>query len=176
MSVKSESSAMKPVTKRAQAKAVRSRHAPHDEPIVSRSVSQRSAHHAERDDYRPDRAFDPVIWSEAERLTRQYQVVLHCEEDHWYGRGLELPKVFADGATANECVAETRNAMQGVVAFLIESGKSPPAPANEGARKQQVNVRLTAEERLLFESAARRKGFAGLSDFFRSAASVDAAR
>jgi predicted RNase H-like HicB family nuclease len=125
---------------------------------------------------RPDRAFDPAVWSEAERLVSQYQVVLHCEADHWYGRGLEFPKVFADGATAEECVAETRKAMQGVVAFLIESGKSPPAPAREGTRHQQVNVRLTAEERLLFESAARRKGFAGLSDFFRSAATNEAAR
>ena len=125
---------------------------------------------------RPDRAFDPAAWAEAERLVGQYQVVLHCEDDHWYGRGLEFPKVFADGATADECVVETRQAMQGVVAFLIESGKSPPAPAREGARHQQVNVRLTSEERLLFESAARRKGFAGLSDFFRSAATNEAAK
>ncbi len=125
---------------------------------------------------RPDRAFDPAVWSEADRLVRQYQVILHCEDDHWYGRGLEFPKVFADGETADECVTETRKAMQGVVAFLIESGKSPPAPAREGTRHQQVNVRLTAEERLLFESAARRKGFAGLSDFFRSAATNEAAR
>jgi predicted RNase H-like HicB family nuclease len=58
---------------------------------------------------------------------------------------LKFPKVFADGVTADECVAETRKAMQGVVAFLIESGKSPPAPAREGARHQQVNVRLTSE-------------------------------
>lgn len=125
---------------------------------------------------RPDRAFDPDVWTEAERLVWQYQVILHCEDDHWYGRGLEFPKVFADGETADECVAETRKAMQGVVAFLIESGKSPPAPAREGARHQQVNVRLTSEERLLFESAARRKGFAGLSDFFRSAATNEAAK
>ena len=123
-----------------------------------------------------DRPFDSAAWSEAERLVCQYQVVLHCEDDHWYGRGLEFPKVFADGENADECVAETRKAMQGVVAFLIESGKSPPAPAREGARLQQVNVRLTSEERLLFESAARRKGFAGLSDFFRSAATNEAAK
>ena len=60
---------------------------------------------------RPDRAFDPDVWAEAERLVWQYQVILHCEDDHWYGRGLEFPKVFADGETADECVAETRKAM-----------------------------------------------------------------
>ena len=141
---------------------------------LKNSATKRVASNAKSQ--RPDRAFDPGVLSEAERLVWQYQVILHCEDDHWYGRGLEFPKVFADGETANECVAETRKAMQGVVAFLIESGKSPPAPAREGARHQQVNVRLTAEERLLFESAARRKGFAGLSDFFRSAATNEAAR
>ena len=125
---------------------------------------------------RRNRPPDPVAWLEAERLVSQYQVILHCEGGRWYGRGFEFPKVFADGATADECVAETRKAMQGAAALLIESGKSPPAPAREGTRHQQVNVRLTAEERLLFESAARRKGFAGLSDFFRSAATNEAAR
>ena len=140
-----------------------------------KSKSSATKKPATRTTKRPDRSFDPAAWSEAERLVQQYQVVLHCEDGNWYGRGLEFPKVFADGATADECVAETRKAMQGVVAFLIESGKSPPAPAREGARHQQVNVRLTSEERLLFESAARRKGFAGLSDFFRSAATNEAA-
>jgi predicted RNase H-like HicB family nuclease len=142
--------------------------------VKSKSSATKKA--ALRTSKRLDRPFDPAVWSEAERLVRQYQVVLHCEDDHWYGRGLEFLQVFADGDTADECVAETRKAMQGVVAFLIESGRSPPAPAREGARHQQVNVRLTAEERLLFESAARRKGFAGLSDFFRSAATKEAAQ
>lgn len=87
-----------------------------------------------------------------------------------------FPKVFADGVTAEECVAETRKAMQGMVPFLTESGKSPPTPAREGTRHQQVNVRMTSEERLLFESAARRKGFAGLSDFCHSAATIEAAK
>ena len=140
------------------------------------SVTKRPATRTNKSAIGKDRPFDSAAWSESERLVCQYQVVLHCEDDHWYGRGLEFPKVFADGATADECVAETRKAMQGVVAFLIESGKSPPAPAREGARHQQVNVRLTSEERLLFESAARRKGFAGLSDFFRSAATNEAAK
>ena len=71
----------------------------------------------------------PIPYPEAERLVQQYQVVLHCEEGHWYGRGLEFPKVFADGETTDECVVETRKAMQGVVAFLIESGISKSTSA-----------------------------------------------
>ncbi len=33
-----------------------------------------------------------------------------------------------------------------------------------------MNVRLTADEKVLLEATARRKGYGGLSDFFRAAA------
>lgn len=39
-----------------------------------------------------------------------------------------------------------------------------------GKRTQQVNVRLTPEEKVILEGTARRKGFEGLSDFIRAAA------
>jgi uncharacterized protein (DUF1778 family) len=52
----------------------------------------------------------------------------------------------------------------------LENGQRPSTPAREGARTAQVNVRLTSEEKTLFEAAAKRKGFSGLSDFVRAAA------
>jgi hypothetical protein len=55
----------------------------------------------------------------------------------------------------DQCVADTREAFVGVVAYLIEQGQRPPAPAQAGTRSEQVNVRLTAEEKLLLEAAAR---------------------
>jgi uncharacterized protein (DUF1778 family) len=42
-------------------------------------------------------------------------------------------------------------------------------------RTQQVNVRLTAEEKALLESRAHSRGFTGLSDFIRAVV-IDAAR
>ena len=110
------------------------------------------------------------MMAEARRIVERYHVVLSQENEEWYGRGLELPHVFADGATAEACVANTREALATAVAYLLEQGQRPPAAASEGTRTEQVNVRLTAEERLLLESAARRKGFTGMSDFVRSAA------
>ncbi len=61
------------------------------------------------------------------------------------------------------------------MACLLEDGQKPPTPAREGTRTQQVNVRLTAEEKAVLETTAKRKGFKGLSDFLRSAA-LDAVR
>jgi uncharacterized protein (DUF1778 family) len=56
------------------------------------------------------------------------------------------------------------------VAYLLEEGQRPPTSAREGTRTAQVNVRLTAEEKVLLEATAKRKGFSGLSDFVRAAA------
>jgi predicted RNase H-like HicB family nuclease len=117
-----------------------------------------------------DRPFDPEVLSQAHLIADQYQVIVRNEAGHWYGRGLELPNVFGDGPNAAECVDDTRDALAGAIAFMIEQGQRPPAPAHAGTRSEQVNVPLTAEEKLLLEAAAKRKGFSGLSDYLRSAA------
>jgi predicted RNase H-like HicB family nuclease len=117
-----------------------------------------------------DRPFPPDVLKEAKRIAGQYQVILSCEEGHWYARGLELPHVFADGKTVNQCMEDAREALCGAVALMLEEGQRPPAPARVGTRTQQVNVRVTPEEKVLLESTAKRKGYTGLSDFLRAAA------
>ena len=121
-----------------------------------------------------DRPFAPEILSKAQQVVEQYQVILRFEDGEWYGRGLELPHVFGDGKTPEECVNSTREALIAAVAYLLEQDQRPPTPAREGTRTEQVNVRLTAEEKVILETTARRKGFQGLSDFVRAAA-LDAA-
>jgi predicted RNase H-like HicB family nuclease len=117
-----------------------------------------------------DRPIDAGVAAKAKAIAQEYQVILVCEDGHWYGRGLELPGVHGDGKTVAQCVANTREAFCGWLAYLIENGQHPPTPAREGARTAQVNVRLTAEEKALLEVTAKRKGFSGLSDFVRAAA------
>jgi predicted RNase H-like HicB family nuclease len=117
-----------------------------------------------------DRPFDAKIMAKAKKIAEQYQVILTFEDGRWYGRGLELPGIHGDGKTVDQCVKNTREAFAGWVAYLLEEGQRPPAPAREGTRTTQVNVRLTAEEKVLLEATAKRKGFTGLSDFVRAAA------
>lgn len=121
------------------------------------------------------RPFAPKVLAEAQQVAADYQVIVQSENGHWYGRGLEMPHVFGDGKTAEACVEDTLSALTAAVAFLIESGQSPPPPTREGRRTQQVNVRLTAEEKVVLETTAKRKGYQGLSDFMR-AASLEATR
>jgi predicted RNase H-like HicB family nuclease len=84
------------------------------------------------------------------------------------GYSIELPHCYGDGKTPDECVADTREAIIAVVGYMLEEGQVPPAPAREERRNQQINIRLTAEEKLLLEDAARRQGFRGISDFMRN--------
>jgi predicted RNase H-like HicB family nuclease len=119
---------------------------------------------------RIDRSFDAKILRAAKELAARYQVVLQWEDEEFYGRGFELPLVMAGGKTADECVANTREALTGVVAYMLETGKSPPAPASDAARSVQVNIRVTLTEKAALEQAAQRGGFRGISDYMRHAA------
>lgn len=123
-----------------------------------------------------DRPFAREVLTRAREVVAQYQVILSREDEHWYGRGLELPHVFGDGATPAKCIADTEEALVGAVALMLEEGEKPPVPAREGTRSQQVNIRLTVEEKQLLEREARRKGFTGVSDFVRTAALESAGR
>jgi len=116
-----------------------------------------------------DRPFDRRVLDEARRLANSYQIILHEEDGEYYGRALELPNVMNDGKTADACVRATRDILTTAIAYLLESGERPPAPASEGKRTEQVNIRVTPEEKLLLEEAARSKGFRGISDYVRAA-------
>jgi len=118
---------------------------------------------------RIDRPFDPALFRRARKIADNYQIVIQSEDGEYYGRGLEMPFIMSDGKTPDECVRATRDALTAAVAYLLESGKTPPIAATENARNEQVNIRLTTEEKLLLEEAARSKGFRGISDYVRNA-------
>jgi predicted RNase H-like HicB family nuclease len=110
------------------------------------------------------------VLKQARAIADKYQIILQFEDGEYYGRGLEMPYVMNDGKTPDACVQSTRESLAVAVATLLEAGDVPPAPASEGKRTEQVNVRLTPEEKLLLQEASRSKGFRGLGDFVRSAA------
>jgi predicted RNase H-like HicB family nuclease len=117
-----------------------------------------------------DRPFDPKFLKQATTMASRYQVVLQFEEGEYFGRSLEMPLVMGDGKTADECVASVREALAVTIAYMLEEGQTPPAPAAEQTRSQQVNIRLTSSERAILEQTARRRGFRGVSDYMRNAA------
>ena len=115
--------------------------------------------------------FKESIVRKAKTLVADYRIILERHDRLGFiGCSVELPTVFADAKTPEQCYKATEEALMVAVATMIESGQRPPPPASAGRRTEQVNVRLTAEEKLLFSNAAMNLGFKGISDFIRNSA------
>ncbi len=122
--------------------------------------TKRSKNSAKAESLDPARPFDPAVLKNAARIASHYTVLVSPEPDVGYlGRILEMPYVMADGKTRNECSDQTLEAATTVVASMIERGEAPPAPASDEKRSEQLNIRLSAMEKLQLESAAQQKGF-----------------
>jgi predicted RNase H-like HicB family nuclease len=112
----------------------------------------------------------PQYIARAKPIADKYQIVISFEDGEYYGRGVELPFAFGDGKTVEQCVRSTREAFVAAVGSLLQDGFTPPAPASEGKRDQQVNIRLSSEEKLLLETKAKQSGAAGISEYIRAVA------
>lgn len=100
----------------------------------------------------------------------EYRVVLHQTADgRVTGRGLELPGVIVTRATADACLEACRRAMAVAVAVLLREGGRPPSPMVEQKLEEQINFRVTREDRLRIEGASHAAGFRGVSEFVRNA-------
>ena len=117
-----------------------------------------------------NREFDSGILAKAKKIVEKYEVIMSFEDGQWYGKGLEMPLVFGDGKTPDECIKNTKEALTATIAHLLEIGEAVPPPASEGKRTEQVNVRLTVEEKAILGATARSQGFKGLGDFLRARA------
>jgi predicted RNase H-like HicB family nuclease len=115
--------------------------------------------------------FKESIVRKARKIVADYRIILERNDRLGYiGSSVELPTVFADAKTPEKCYRTVEDALMVAVATMIECGQRPPQPASAGMRTEQVNVRLTAEEKLLFSNAATNLGFKGISDFIRNTA------
>ena len=135
------------------------------------SKSSKNSSKSEAKSKRLKKPFKESVLSKAKKIAEEYRIILERNERLGFlGSSVELPTVFADAGTPEECYKATQEALMVAVATMIECGQRPPQPASAGKRTEQVNVRLTAEEKLLFENAAMNFGFKGISDFIRNSA------
>ena len=117
--------------------------------------------------------FDKSILAAAKRIVDAYDIVMRREEGEWIGHALEYPEAIGVGKTVQQCMEETRKSLLVGVASMLEDGQTPPVPARQNVRSEQVNLRLTPEEKAVLESRSRTKGFRGIADYVRAAALVD---
>ena len=111
------------------------------------------------------------VLNKAKKISDEYCITIEKNPKLGYiGSAVEFPTVFADAETPEACYKATKEALMVAVATMIECGQRPPQPASAELRTEQVNVRLTAKEKLLFANAAMSLGFKGISDFIRNSA------
>jgi predicted RNase H-like HicB family nuclease len=111
-----------------------------------------------------------MILQRATEIAARYSIIVRPEDGEFFGDVLEMPHTWGDGKTPEACIADTMEAAVGVVAYMLEEGEVPPPAATDGIRTEQVNVRLSADERVRLYDLATRSGFTGISDYMRVAA------
>jgi len=100
-----------------------------------------------------------------------YRIVIEPSGDgDFIGYSLELPGILGHGTSPHACAESTVKTQTFEVATLLEQGMAPPTPVAPKRRDVQLNLRITAEEKLAFESAANEHGFRNMSEFVRTAA------
>ncbi len=117
------------------------------------------------------RPFDPGILQRARQIAARYRVVIEpAGRAGFIGWSIEMPGTLADGKTPAACTEATYQSLELAVATLLEMGRTPPAPSHKRRRNSQINVRVTAEEKIILDEAAQQRGFQGISDFLRAVA------
>ena len=76
-----------------------------------------------------DRPFTDEIMSHAGEIARTYRYDVRREDGEWIGSTRELPLVFGDGETADDCSRSAIEATTIVIATLLEQGETPPEPS-----------------------------------------------
>ena len=118
-----------------------------------------------------ERPFDVKVLQTARQIASQYRVVIEPAGRAGYiGWSIEMPGAMADGKTPAACIEATYQSVEVGVAAMLEAGQVPPTPSYKRRRNSQINVRVSAEEKIILDEAAQQRGFQGISDFLRSVA------
>ncbi len=116
----------------------------------------------------PVRASDPAVIDRARRMAAKYRLVLEPDASGGFkAHAIEMPRASGAGRTADKCVDNTRAAIVSAVVKMLVKGDAPPLPAGETRRVEQINIRVSPEDRILLEEAARQQGCRSVADYVR---------
>lgn len=106
----------------------------------------------------------------ATNLVQQYSIVMTTSVDNLYHvRFAEFAEISVSGTDIETCIVNLRDAGVTHVLQLLRDDKNVPRPLQNLTRREQVNVRLTSEEKVVIASAARKRG-KRISDYMRARA------
>ena len=111
---------------------------------------------------------DEALIREARVRALEFNIVVSQRDSGKYvGFAREFPRHFGIGGSVEECFHKTRDAIVGAVALSMKLGEPIPEPVRDLRRHEQVNIRLTIEEKAMLQAAADADGARSLSDFVR---------
>jgi len=112
-------------------------------------------------------AYSDAIFQKAVELARSYHIVVReSATGGFIANCAELP-VSIHRDQAEDALKAARHAAEVGIATILEDGEEPPAPIEFHRRTEQVNVRMSVEDKRLIQKACEAKGISSLSEFFR---------
>ncbi|MFN0130919.1 MAG: type II toxin-antitoxin system HicB family antitoxin [Phycisphaerales bacterium] len=106
-----------------------------------------------------------ALWVDGYRFVTE-----RTDDGTFMAHSIELPAVVAMGDSPEAALHAAIEAQRLAVALMLHDRVHPPLPTGSGKRDQQVNVRMSAQERLLMDAAAKASGFSTIADYLRTAA------
>src|SRR5688572_33491903 len=102
----------------------------------------------------PRGRFAPAVLARAKALAGRYGMVVRFDraDGAYAARVIELPLVVGFGNSPQAAAREALALAVTTVAFAIEEGRQPPAPGLDEPRTEQINFRLSVEEKARLEA------------------------
>jgi len=88
----------------------------------------------------------------------QYSVAWSQEDEAFIGRVVEFSSLAAHGSTLEEAFQEIRNAVEGVLEDLEESGEAMPQPYSRRSYSGRLNVRMSEHRHRQLAIEAQQQG------------------
>ncbi|MDX2148216.1 MAG: DUF1778 domain-containing protein [Planctomycetota bacterium] len=104
----------------------------------------------------------------AKELVSQYNFEFKLRGDTFIGFTRELPGVTGLGKSFEQCRDATMEAQVATVAALLRKGLAVPEAGEN--KSEQLNLRLTREDKDVLQLAAGKGGYRSVSEFVRKAA------
>ena len=111
---------------------------------------------------------DAALFRRARRHAAQFGRVTLFDvvSEEWVSTCIEIPNAIGAGDSAKEAEKELTENLAVHFAYLDEIGRAWPEPTSS-PRSEQLNIRLTVQEKAEFEAAAKRLGLSSVADLIR---------
>lgn len=109
----------------------------------------------------------PELVQRARDIVQNYSMFISPHSKKGFrGRSVEFPEILVHAPDRASCLKKLEQVLTQVVLTVLKDGGTVPRPS-DGRMTEQLNFKLTFDQKLLVENLASQRGFSGLSEFIR---------